>query len=112
MAVCLQQFCGKIHQALVVGVGLIKLEHGELGVVPRRDALIAEVAVDLVHALQAADDQALQVQLRRDAQVQIDVERVVMRDEGPRRGAAVQRLHHGRFDFDEAALLQLPAQRT
>jgi hypothetical protein len=35
----------------------------------RRDALVAEVAVDLEHALQAADHQALQVQLGRDAQV-------------------------------------------
>ena len=34
-----------------------------------------------------------------------------MGDEGPRRRAAVQRLHHGGFHFDEAARFQLPPQR-
>ena len=70
---------------------------------PRRDAFVAEVAVDLEHPLEAADDQPLQVQLGRDAQVQLHVERVVVRDERPRRGAAGDRLHHRRLDFEEAA---------
>jgi hypothetical protein len=67
----------------------------------RGEAFVAEVAVDLVDPLQAAHHQPLQVQLRRDAQVEIDIERVVVRDERPRRRAAVERLHHGRFHFDE-----------
>ena len=54
---------------VVVPVRRVELQHRELGVVARtRDAFVAEVAVDLEHALEAADDQALQVQLRRDAQ--------------------------------------------
>ena len=77
----------------------------------RGEPFVAEVAVDLVDALQAAHHQPLQVELRRDAQVQVDIERVVMRDERPRRGAAVERLHHGRFHFDEAARFELPPQR-
>ena len=106
----LQQLRREVHQAPVVGVGLVELEHREFGIVLRRDAFVAEVAVDFVDALEAADDQALEVELGRDAQVEVDVERVVMRDEGARRGAAVERLHHGRLDFDEAAFLELPAQ--
>ncbi len=102
-----QQFRGEVHQAAVIGVGLVELQHGELGVVMRGEAFVAEVAIDLVDALQAAHHQALQIQLRRDAQVQIDIERVVMRDEGARRGAAIERLHHGRFHFDEAAWLRV-----
>jgi len=39
--------------------------------VRRVSTLVAEVAVDLVDALDAADDRALEVQLRRDAQVQV-----------------------------------------
>ena len=69
---------GQVHDLVVRRVGLVQLEHGELGVVPRRHALVAEVAVDLVDALEAADDQALEVQLRRDAQEQVEVERVVV----------------------------------
>jgi len=49
--------------------------------VRRVSTLVAEVAVDLVDALDAADDRALEVQLRRDAQVQLGVERVRVRDE-------------------------------
>jgi hypothetical protein len=45
-------------------------------------ALVAEVAVDLEDAVDAADDGALEEELRRDAQVQLGVERVRVRDEG------------------------------
>ena len=106
----MQQLLGQVHQVAVVRVGPVQLQHRELGVVPRRQPLVAEIAVDLVDLLEAADDQALQVQLRRDAQVHRHVERVVMRDERPRRGAAGNRLHHRRLDFHEAARVELVAQ--
>src|SRR5438874_2577759 len=57
-------------------------------------------------ALEPAHDQALQVQLGRDAQVQIRVERVVVRDEGPRGRAARDRMERRRLDLQEAALLE------
>ena len=44
--------------------------------------LVAEDAPDLVHLLEAADEQALEVQLERDAQEQVAVERVVVGREG------------------------------
>ena len=72
---------GDVHHALIVGVGLIQLDGGEFRVVTGVHALVAEDAADLVHALETADDQALEVQLGRDAQVHIDVERIVMGDE-------------------------------
>ncbi len=50
---------GEAHEVVVVGVGLVELEHGELGVVPGADAFVAEVAVDLVDAVEASDDEAL-----------------------------------------------------
>ena len=74
------------------------------GLCADRDAFVAEVAVDLEHALEAADDQALQVQLRRDAQEHLHVERVVVRDERLGRGAARDRVQHRRLDFHEAVL--------
>ena len=82
------EFFGEVHQVVVVGVGLVELEHGELGVVLGADAFVAEVAVDLVDAVEAADDQPLEIELRRDAQEEVEVERVVVGGEGPRGGAA------------------------
>ena len=90
---------GHLHHVFPVLVGAVPLEHGELGVVARRDALVAEIAVDLEHALDTAHDQALEVELRRDAQEEVHVERIVVRLEGSRRSAAGNRLQHRRLDF-------------
>ncbi len=75
------------------------------------DALVAEVPRDFVDALQPADDQPLEVELRRDAQIQVAVQRVVMRHEGARGGAAVQRLQDWRLDLDEAVAVEELAHR-
>ena len=101
-----EHLLGEVHQVLVVGVGLVELEHGEFGIVARGDAFVAEVAIDLVYTLEASYDQALEVELGRDAQVEVDVERVVMRDERPGDGAAGDGLHHGGFNFDVAARVE------
>ena len=90
----------------VVGVGLVPLEHRELGVVLVREALVAEVLADLVDPLEPADDQPLEVELDRDAQVEVAVERVVVGGERPRERAAVERLQHRRLDLEEAALVE------
>ncbi len=52
------------------------------------------------------------MQLRRDAQLQIQVERVVMRDERARRGAAGLRLQNRRLDLHEAFAVQELADRA
>ena len=91
---------------LVVGVGLVPLEHRELGVVLVRDPLVAEVLAELVDLVDAADDEALEVELGGDAQVEVAVERVVVGREGARQGAAVERLQDRRLDLDEAAFVE------
>ena len=101
---------GQRHHLQVIGVRPVELELGELRVVRAVDALVAEVAPDLVHPLQVPHHQPLQVQLERDAQVQVLLELVVVRDEGPRRRAAVERLQDGRLHFQETALVQEAAQ--
>ena len=106
----LEQALDQVHQITVVGVRLVQLEHRELGVVARRQPLVTEVAVQLEHALEAAHHQALQVQLGRDAQVHVHVERVVVRDERLRHGAAGDHLHHRRLDLHEAERLEEVAQ--
>jgi hypothetical protein len=96
---------------VVVHVRLVGLEHGELRIVLEAHALVAEVFADLVHPVDAADDAALEIQLGGDAQVQVALELVVVSDERPGQGAAVQRLEDRRLDLDEAAVVQEPAHR-
>ncbi len=102
---------GEVHQVVVGGVGLVELEHGELGVVAGGQPLVAEVAVDLEDLVEAAHHQALEVQLRGDAQVEVHVEGVVVGAEWLGRGPAGHRLHHRRLHLHEAAVAQkLPDQ--
>ena len=54
--------------------------------------LVAEDTADLEHALIAAHEQALEVQLGGDAQVVLLVERVEVRDERLGRGATLNGL--------------------
>src|SRR5207248_1733006 len=68
---CRDEVFGEPHHVLVVGIGLVQLEHREFGVVLEAHAFVSEVAADLVDALDAADDAALQIQLERDAQVHL-----------------------------------------
>src|SRR5437773_1328670 len=101
-----EELFGELHEILIVRIGLIELEHGEFWVVLRGHAFIPEVAVDLVHALEAADDQPLEVELRRDPQIEVHVEGVVVRLERARDGAARDGLHHRRLDLEEAARVE------
>src|SRR5215469_7631183 len=99
-------FLDPVHEVAVVGVRQVQLEHRELGIVLGRHALVAEVAVYLVHALEPADDQALQIQLRGDAQVHVQIECVVVGTERPRRRPARYRLHHRRLDLEEVERIE------
>ena len=78
----------------------------------RRHPLVAEISVDFVDPLETSDGEALQIQLWRNAQIHVHVERIVMCLEGPRRGAARNRMQHGRFNFEKAACIEKGAQVT
>ena len=101
-----------VHEITIIGVREVQLEHREFRVVLRRQALVAEVAVDLVDALEAADQQALQIQLGRDAQIHIQIERVVVRDERAGRRTARNRLHHRGLDFEKLERIEEIPQVT
>ncbi len=91
---------------MVVRIGLVELEHGELGVVLGGDTFVAEVAIDLVDAIESADDKALQVKLRCDAQEERHVQRVVVGGEGPGHRSTGDGLHHRSFDFHVATVIE------
>ena len=89
------------HHAAEIRVGLVDFEHRELGIVLPGNALVAEDAADLEHAVVAADEQALKPQFKRDAQVEVGAERVVMRHERPRGRAARDAFEHRRFHLEK-----------
>ena len=108
-----EQLLGEAHQVLVRGVRLVELDRRELRVVAPVDPLVPADPPDLVDAIEPAHHEALQVQLRRDAELQVEVERVVVRLEGPGRGAArLLRLVQGRrLDLEVAARVEEAADR-
>ena len=99
----------ELHHALEVAERLVELHGGELGVVVGVHALVAELAADLEHLLEAAHDEALQVQLGGDAQIEVLVERVVVRDEGPRVRSAEDGMQDGRLHLVVAVILHVAA---
>ena len=89
---------------------MIELQHGELGIVFAGNAFIAKITIDLIDAVESSYQQALQIQLRGDAQVEIEIKRVVARDERARGGPAGDSLHHRCFHFDVTARIEERAQ--
>ncbi|VGP34123.1 hypothetical protein SB01124_03621 [Klebsiella quasipneumoniae subsp. quasipneumoniae] len=98
-----EQRLGQFDQVFVVRVRHVQFHHGELWVMAYRDPFVAEVTVDFKHAFEAADHQTFQIQFRRDAQVHIEIQRVVMRDKRTGGSAAGDHLHHRGFHFHKAA---------
>ena len=92
---------GQFHDLQIVCVGPIELKLCEFRIMLERDAFIAEVASNLIDAFEISHKQALEIQLKRNTQVHILLEFVVMCHERTRRRAAIQRLQDGRLDFQE-----------
>ncbi len=75
-------------------------------------ALVAEVLAYLVHALEAAHDQTLEVKLGGDAHVHVLVERVEVRDKGTRARTARDALQDRGLHLGVARVIQYAAQGT
>ncbi len=104
------QLLGDVHHVVPVGERLVQLHHGELGVVAGRHALVPEGPRDFVDPFHSAHDQPLQVELDRDAEVELHVERVVVRRERARLRAADFGMQHGCLHLDEPVLGESPTK--
>ena len=100
------EFFREGHEVLVAGVGLIELDHREFRVVARGQAFVPEVLVEFVYLGKPPHEQALQVQLRGDAQVERLLQCVVEGLEGSGRSPSGDRVHHRRFDLEETSLIE------
>ena len=96
---------------LVIRVRLVPLDLAELRGVLVRVALVAEVLRQLVDLLEAADDEALEIELVGDAKVEIGVEELGVRDERLGEAAAVTGLEDRRLHLDEALTVEVGADR-
>ena len=103
----LEHILGEGHHPVVVLVGHVDFHGGELGVVGAVHTLVAEVAAELIHSGEATHDEALEVELVGDAEVEVDVERVVVGDEGACSGAAGDALQHGGVHLEVALLVEV-----
>jgi hypothetical protein len=83
------QIFGQAHHVVVVRVGLIELEHGEFRIVGPVHALVPKVVPNFIYPLDSSDQQPLEIQLVRDAQVERHVQRIVVGDKWLSRGTAI-----------------------
>ena len=99
-----------VHHAIQIGIGLIQLAGGKFRVMLGVHTLVAEDTAHLIHALHAAHDKPLQVQLGGDTQIHINVLCIVMRNKGPGIGAAGNGAEDRRFHLHKAHIIQIAAQ--
>src|SRR3546814_12973698 len=70
------------------------------------DLLVPEHPPDLEHPLEAADREALQVELGRDPQEEVEIERVVVGGERAGQRATGDRVQRRRLDLEEPAIFE------
>ena len=102
---------GQIHQIVVIDVGGVKLQHGELRIVLRGHALVAKTPIDLVNTFEAPDHQSFEVQFRGDSQVEFHVQGVVVGLERLCGRAAGDGMHHRRLHFQVIPVIQKVTNR-
>ncbi len=96
-----------IHHTVVIRIRLIEFYTGKFGIVANIHTLVSEVSADLIHSFHAAHDQPFQIKFRCDAQVHIQIQRIVMRDKRPCRRAAGDRIEHRGFHLNESVAVQI-----
>ena len=104
-----EELLREVHEIFKRGIGPVEFTHGEFRIVAGVDAFVAENTADFVHAFHAADDEALEMELKGDAHVEVDIEGVVVGDERTRVGTAGDGVQHWGFDFEEGVAVEVAA---
>src|SRR3989344_2688864 len=98
------QLLYEFHPAIPVGVGLVTLKLCVILQMLARLAFVPEYAPYFEHLRESCDEKPLLPKLAaRDAKVDIDIKRVVMRDKGARIGSARHRFQGWSFNFEKTA---------
>ena len=91
----------QLHHVIVIGEGLVELQHGEFRIVGPVDPLVPEVLGDLIYPLEPAYDEPLEVKLIGDAEVHGPVQGIVLGDERPGRRPSVEGLEGRGLHLEE-----------
>lgn len=94
------------HHVFEVGVSFVPFEEGEFGVVAVGDAFVAENAADFVDFGDVAADDALEIELKGDAELDFEIVGVVVSEEGAGGGTSGFELEEWGFNFEVAASVE------
>src|SRR5690242_9857591 len=103
------QLLGKVRHVAVVGVGLIQLEHGEFRIMRPIHPLVAEVMPDLVYPLEPSYQEAFEVELVGDSEIEPHIERIVVSYERSGSRSPIQRLQHRSLHLQKSAFVEKAA---
>ena len=90
-----------LHNVVVVGVGLVAFDSGELGIVIVVESFVTEQAPDLEYPFDSPDDQFFKIELGGYPQEQVAVELVVVGFERGCLRAGGDRNQDWSFDLDK-----------
>ena len=105
------QLLGDRHNGVVISISHIKLKLGEFRIMLERNTFVAEIAPDLVNAVQPAHQETFQIKLEADAQKQFLMQLIVVGRERSRCRAAIDRLQNWCFNFHKVTLVQKSTDR-
>ena len=94
----------EFHQNRISAISHIEFHRRKFWVMATVATFIAEAAVELKDAFKAADDEAFEMELGRNAHIHIGIESIVMRLERACRRSPRLYLEHGRFDFHKSII--------
>ena len=95
---------GDLHQIVNIGVCHIELANGEFRVVSHVDAFVSENSSDFVDSVKTTDDKLLQEQFRGDSHEEVELEVIVVCDEGLGGGTSSSHVHHRGLDLKNGTL--------
>ena len=96
---------GNAHHFVHVHIGLVQLDISKFRIVTGVHAFVSEHFTHFVNLVEAADDEALQEKLVGNTHLQIDVQGIVVGQEGACVGAAGHIAQDGRFHFQKALVV-------
>merc|ERR1712048_1490684 len=92
----------QMHKIFIVRVSHVKLNCRELWIVRQIDALVSELAAELIHTVKTTHDELFQVQFWCDSHKHVNIQIIVVRCKWPRRSSTTDLAHHRSLHFKEA----------
>ena len=95
-----------LHHPVIVLVRHVQFQHREFRIVGAVHALVPEVSREFIHAFESTHDKSFEVQFVGNAQIQRNIQRIVMRFEWSRRRTTGDGLQHRCVHFQPSLLIK------